>query len=126
MDHDRQRRTALEAQGAIVVVVPAGKDEGRVDIREALKILWAPPYNIKTLMVEGGATVIGEFLTNDTLAVDQLIVTIAPIFVGRGVHVAGAVGDQKLLMPELANIKHASFGRDCIMAATLQRCDYPK
>lgn len=39
---------------------------------------------IRTLMVEGGARVIGSFLEAAGESVDTVVVTVAPTFVGKG------------------------------------------
>ncbi|KAF7793459.1 hypothetical protein EIP86_004571 [Pleurotus ostreatoroseus] len=83
-----ERKTALETAGATVVEV-AGQD-GRVSIGDLL--LTFRKLGIRSLMVEGGATVIQSFLDGasrdpKSSFIDSVIVTIAPTFVG-----AGAVG----------------------------------
>lgn len=54
--------------------------EGRVDLRLALRELAA--RGIQTLLVEGGATVIGAFLRAGL--VDEMFVYVAPVVVGGG------------------------------------------
>lgn len=54
--------------------------EGRVDLRLALRELAA--RGVETLMVEGGATIIGAFLRANL--VDELLTYVAPIVVGGG------------------------------------------
>ncbi|NUM48849.1 MAG: RibD family protein [Anaerolineales bacterium] len=70
----------LESQGAKVLAVAPGPD-GRVDLFAMLLIL--SELGIRTLMVEGGAQVIGAFLK--AKLVDEAVLTLAPIFVG-GLH----------------------------------------
>lgn len=97
------RKKALEAAGARLYEVST--ENGKVilfilchpvdylDIRVGLLSVSASlqklhELNINSIMVEGGATVIGTFLTTaqstDTSVIDTIIVTIAPTFVGGG------------------------------------------
>ncbi|RKO86533.1 dihydrofolate reductase-like domain-containing protein, partial [Blyttiomyces helicus] len=81
--HDPARREELEGAGAVVVVAAEKADSsGRVDLEDALRLLAAPPLGIRSVMVEGGATVIGAFLDGGPTAVDLVVVTVAPRFVG--------------------------------------------
>ena len=74
---DKDRRLALEAQGAEVFQV--GKDDaGLLKLHEVLSELKSK--GVRSLMVEGGARVIQAFLSQGLA--DQLILTISPNFVG--------------------------------------------
>jgi len=81
---DPQRKSALEAAGARVVEVPQSsaipnEDPSHIPIASILQVL--RDSGITSLMVEGGASIIGSFLREGT--VDALIITIAPVFVGE-------------------------------------------
>lgn len=76
VDSDPDRRAALVARGATVVVAGVGD----VDLEEALAQLAA--RGLERVLVEGGPT-----LNRDMLAaglVDELFVTVAPVLVGAG------------------------------------------
>lgn len=70
-------RKMLEWKGARVLAVPAGPD-GRVDLPQTLSLF--AELGIRTLMVEGGAQVIGAFLR--ARLVDEVVITLSPRFVG--------------------------------------------
>lgn len=72
-----KRQKALEKAGARIIRF-ASDDKGYVPIRSFLKYLAGEGMN--SLMVEGGACVIGSFLSSQL--VDQVVITIASCFVG--------------------------------------------
>jgi 3,4-dihydroxy 2-butanone 4-phosphate synthase/GTP cyclohydrolase II len=102
------RVAALEALGTTVLTVPAAPD-GRVALAPLLDLLGS--RGIKTLMVEGGASVIAEFL-KQKLA-NKLVVTISPQLLG-GVHPIGF--DNSI---ELENVSYRQLGKDMIVEAEL-------
>jgi 2,5-diamino-6-(ribosylamino)-4(3H)-pyrimidinone 5'-phosphate reductase len=76
---DDGRKSTLEDAGARVIGVPSV--DGFITISDLLKVLY--DFGIKTLMVEGGATIIGSFLaeaarSKPNTIIDTLIITIAP------------------------------------------------
>jgi riboflavin-specific deaminase-like protein len=70
-----ERKAALENLGARVFILNRGAD-GRLDLRQALTMMRLA--GLSSLMVEGGARVIGSFLAG-RLA-DQAVVTLAPLW----------------------------------------------
>jgi riboflavin-specific deaminase-like protein len=76
----------------------------RLDLAKGLGIL-RNTYKINTVMVEGGAKIISEFL-NQQLA-DQVIITIGPKVIGRGIRYNA---DCKLKL-----IKTEQFGEDLVI-----------
>lgn len=79
MDVDRDKMVRIRQSANVVVhQVPCG-DDGRVDLRQMLKIL--ADAGVTSLLVEGGATIHGAFLRQQL--VDQVILFIAPIFAGN-------------------------------------------
>ena len=85
---DLARRSALEAAGARVVPCTAG-DGARLDLAEVLER--AAAAGIRSVMVEGGARILGSFLQAPHL-VDRVVVTIAPVYVGGLSMATGLVG----------------------------------
>ncbi len=77
---DPERRMALETVGASTIHAPTTPRD-RVDLGDLLDELGQ--LGVKSVMVEGGATIINSFL--DQGLVDYVMLTIAPTFVG-GLH----------------------------------------
>ncbi|CAO3599138.1 unnamed protein product [Absidia cylindrospora] len=103
------KKVALEEAGAKIFVVhepTSSSTIGRFVWKDVLALL--SQQGIKSVMVEGGSRIIQSCLTSG--AVDQLIVTIAPIYVGdQGVDVSATT--------ELDHVQYQIFGRDIVMAA---------
>ncbi|KAJ3147363.1 2,5-diamino-6-(ribosylamino)-4(3H)-pyrimidinone 5'-phosphate reductase [Geranomyces variabilis] len=120
--YDGERKRALENAGAVVLAVRSDS-RGRVHFPSALAAL--RNTGVQSVMVEGGATIIGALLTSPEMRVDLLVVTIAPTLIGRGVH---AIGDglkqdakddfEKLpVLPKLVDVRWEKFGSDMVMLA---------
>lgn len=93
-----------------IIVCPIDK-EGLIDLEKLLDILYK--RGIKTLMVEGGGTVIWSFLRSDL--VDDLYVYIAPIIVGGKLTPTMADGpgiksEDELISLKIADIKKLGEG----------------
>ncbi|KAI9508347.1 dihydrofolate reductase-like domain-containing protein [Russula earlei] len=113
------RRDALQAAGATVILVepetihpdlpPATSN---LSLRAVLRSL--REKGIRSVMVEGGARVIQSFLSERL--VDALIVTTAPVLVGRdGV----GYGEGLEQIPSLEYIQTEFLGRDTVVALKL-------
>jgi riboflavin-specific deaminase-like protein len=109
-DPDPARRSALEALGASVLVLPADESR-RVHLGALLDQLGQ--RGLKTLMVEGGATVITEFLKQQLA--DHLVVTIAPCIAG-GLRAVEALEDTLTLH----NVAYHRHGADMVLEADLR------
>jgi 3,4-dihydroxy 2-butanone 4-phosphate synthase/GTP cyclohydrolase II len=96
--HDPQRRAILEAAGASIHILPAD-GRGRVDLDALLDHLGA--CGVASLMVEGGAGVISSFLR--AKLVDQVVITIALIFVGGLGAVDAWMADQEIRSASVDN-----------------------
>lgn len=85
-------------------------NEGRVDLRGALRDLQA--RGVQTLLVEGGATVIGAFLRSGL--VNEMYTFIAPMVVGGGapslVEGPGATDKEHVLKLKLADVTPLGSG----------------
>lgn len=75
-DCDRGARAALGSAGVPLVEVPA--DAGDGGLRTVLDALWA--RRVRSVLVEGGASVAGAFLTAGL--VDRLVAHVAPLLLG--------------------------------------------
>lgn len=109
---DSEKRSVLEAAGAVVKTVPAAS-RGGLDIKAVLKVLGQA--QVTSLLVEGGSRVHGSFL--DAGQVDQLLLFVAPKFLGnQGVPLATLPGNKKKKdLPNLKIIKTRRYGEDVLI-----------
>ncbi|TPX72327.1 hypothetical protein SpCBS45565_g00608 [Spizellomyces sp. 'palustris'] len=119
------RKTALEAIGVRVLVVQSDPNTGRVSVPAALDALYKE--GIKSVMVEGGATVIESLLTRSQQAIDLVVVTVAPVWVGTGVQVirgetafGGSANAEMTTLPKLTNVRYEQFGVDMVLAGVIE------
>ncbi|ORZ18766.1 dihydrofolate reductase-like domain-containing protein [Absidia repens] len=110
------KKVALEEAGAKIFVIhePTTASSSSSSTTTAGRFVWKDVLallshqGIKSVMVEGGSRIIQSCLTSGS--VDQLIVTIAPVYVGnQGVDVSATT--------ELDHVHYLTFGRDIVMAA---------
>lgn len=87
----QERCVRAEELGARVLRLPEN-GEGRVDLRDLLAAL--RERGVRSVMVEGGATLITSFL-RERLA-DRLAVCVAPKLLGRGIEAVGELGIRDL------------------------------
>ncbi|GEM06577.1 hypothetical protein Rt10032_c01g0594 [Rhodotorula toruloides] len=81
-----------------------------IDLRNFLLDEVATPYFGRSLMVEGGASVISSFLSTPGL-VDLVIVTVAPVLIGDdGV----SVTKEGVHLPRLTHVRTQVFGKDTV------------
>ena len=99
----------LESKGVKILTVPQSPD-GRIDLPAMLNDLFES--GIKTLMVEGGAQVITAFLRENL--VDQVIITIAPVFVG-GLRAVETILSSNDHFPRLDSVKIEPYGLDWVI-----------
>ncbi|KAG2345198.1 bacterial bifunctional deaminase-reductase [Suillus weaverae] len=121
---DDERKSTLEDAGARVIGVPSfiTISSGFIMIPDLLKVLYN--FGIKTLMVEGGATIIGSFLaeparTKLNAIVDTLIITISPTLIGDD----GVGYGEKLSATQIPSLKHIRtevMGRDVVVVSALE------
>jgi len=110
---DPDRQTALEADGARILKFPTDKS-GQVSLPAVLERL--ADLDVNSVMVEGGARVITSFLSQ--LLVDQVVLTIAPIFMGG----LSALEPESLLkesFPHLKNMGYEQLGKDLVVWGNL-------
>ncbi|PCH34154.1 hypothetical protein WOLCODRAFT_94924 [Wolfiporia cocos MD-104 SS10] len=120
MQEYSQRKKELEDAGARVLELASedGMEHGRFDIPDLLAKLKL--FGIRSVMVEGGASVIQSFLAAASggasgSQVDVVIVTIAPTLVGReGVEYGSNVLAGKV--STLHTIETEAFGPDAVIA----------
>ncbi len=93
----------------------AGTQAGQVDLAAALRLLHQ--RGIRSLMVEGGASVITALLQNRL--VDALVMTVAPLMIG-GYKAVGELGlSSQQPFPSLAPIHSEKLGDDLIVWGAL-------
>ncbi|KAI9105465.1 dihydrofolate reductase-like domain-containing protein, partial [Phlyctochytrium arcticum] len=78
---DQEKQARLESLGATILCVPGDSSTGRINMKLALQQLFSK-FRVRSVMIEGGATVIQTVLKDETLDIDLLAITIAPKFVG--------------------------------------------
>ncbi len=112
---DPARQAALEAAGARVVRLPTGPN-GLVSLPALLDYLHGG--HIRSLMVEGGATVISNFLAAHLA--DRLVLTIAPLMLGglNAVADLGRLNGQA--MPHLVRPRYQALGKDVVLFGELE------
>ena len=105
-----ERQATLEKLGAHVFRLPTGP-HSMIDLHPLLAYLG--DKGINTLMVEGGAQIIANFLASRL--VDQVIVTIAPVVVG-GLRVVDSVSlFQSNNFPRLRQLHYQQVGDDLVV-----------
>ncbi|WP_374688498.1 GTP cyclohydrolase II [Promineifilum sp.] len=111
---DRGRQAELEAAGARVVRLPADGN-GMVNLEALLAFL--DRRHIRSLMIEGGATVISSVLAAHLA--DRLVLTIAPLMLG-GLNAVANLGQLNgQAFPHLTHPRHYAVGRDVVLAGEL-------
>jgi len=113
---DSERRQELEGAGARVILVKRSdcEQETGLDITSVLATLRT--LGIETLMVEGGAKVIGTFLEGASRMVDTVIMTIAPGIVGKE-----GTGYESQALENGRWIRTAQIGRDTVVGLEVRR-----
>jgi 3,4-dihydroxy 2-butanone 4-phosphate synthase/GTP cyclohydrolase II len=104
----------LQAAGARILETKEDS-QGRVDLADLLGQLFA--LGVRRLMVEGGGQVITSFLQQKL--VDQLALTIAPIFVG-GYPGYSPVKVEEKITPRLKLVEYIPLGEDVIVWGSLR------
>ena len=105
----QQQKQQLESLGAKIIVLPSTED-GRVSLTALLD--WLAEQSIHSLMVEGGARMIQQFLRERL--VDRVIVTIAPLFVG-GLKSVGSLPENMILQ----DVTYEQMGADLVVSGRL-------
>ena len=111
-------REAVAAWGAEALVLPAGPD-GRVDLAELLNELGR--RNVMSVLVEGGATLLGSLF--DAGLVDKVHAIIAPLIIG-GPAPAAVVGEGAQRMADarrLMDVAVERLGDDVLVTGYLRR-----
>lgn len=99
-------RSAVEAQGAELLLVPAGVD-GRVDLDRLLRELGR--RDVLTLLVEGGGVVLGSFF--DRGLVDKVHAVIAPMIIGASEAPAAVAGTGAYRMADALPLREVTVER---------------
>lgn len=108
---DFEKEEVLVRSGAKVLHVPLNSDS-LVDLAALLGQL--KEMGIRSLMVEGGAQIITNFLKHKL--VDQLVLTMAPIYVG-GLHAVWPLQLNLSNPTRLENIDWEMYGSDLVLRA---------
>jgi GTP cyclohydrolase II len=108
---DAARREQLEAAGAQVLAVPPNS-QGQVDLPALLAQL--RQRGIERLMVEGGASVITNFLAAQLA--DRIVLTIAPVLVGGLNAVGSLIQPARTGFPRLRSPRYEQMGDDLVLS----------
>ena len=94
--------------------VPLKMDDGGFSWPEILSTL--STRGIKSVMIEGGASVISDVLSQNLA--DVIIITIAPVFIGRdGVGIAASFREEEWLH----DVQSISVGNDIVLAGRTRK-----
>jgi GTP cyclohydrolase II len=104
-----EKAAQLAARGAEVWFLPKTAN-GRVDLPALFARLGAE--GIRSVMVEGGASIITSILGSDLA--DQLLVTVAPCLLG-GVRAVGSLDGAGVARPRLARVRYLRAGDDLLV-----------
>ena len=104
----------LESRGAVIRVLPRDA-AGRVDLAGALACL--ADMGIRTLMVEGGASVIGSFVRQRL--VDHCVITVVPRLIGGIKALDGPCSPDDLAPLSIADCRYEPLGCDLIIHGAL-------
>ncbi|MEN3355784.1 MAG: cyclohydrolase [Betaproteobacteria bacterium] len=110
---DSARR--LQDKGARIFRV--GQEQGRVDLRAALKLLRS--LDLRSVMVEGGATVINGILARQL--VDYCVLTITPKLIGGIKAVETLCRPQNATPLSIVDCRYQTLDRDLIAYGPLSR-----
>lgn len=120
-----ERVALLAAYGGKYISMPCHHDDARLDWRALLATL--REHGLRSVMVEGGGHIINSLLAPPHLdAVDAVIVTIAPTWLGRGGVVVSPArrvdeGGNAVPAARLAGVRWRSFGEDVVMCGSIKR-----
>ena len=113
-----ERRAALEAVGADVIMLPA--DSGKVSLTALLDELGG--RSVTSVLVEGGATVLGAFF--DGGLVDRVLAFVAPMVIGgtaAPAAVGGAGASHLAHAARLHDVEVRQIGADTLIAGYVRR-----
>jgi 2,5-diamino-6-(ribosylamino)-4(3H)-pyrimidinone 5'-phosphate reductase len=111
-DQNNEKKLQLESLGVKIVIVET--DQDRLPLSQVYKVL--KNHGIKSLMIEGGSKIIQSCLLSNSF--DQLIITIAPIFIGSDGVPAMTANQQDIM--RLTQVKYQTLGNDIVMSAKSQ------
>ncbi|CED84478.1 RIB7, arfC [Phaffia rhodozyma] len=114
-----KRRIELEDAGCRILVMPT-KGTGRFDLLPLLDRL--NTSMITHLMIEGGARVISSFLNTPKNTLDLVVVTVAPVLIGKGG--VEIVNENSTPSPELLSLGTETFGKDVVFACKVRHRDW--
>jgi len=108
----KQKAKDLESAGARLIYCKSS-NTGHVDIVDLLGQLIK--HNINSLMVEGGASVVQNFLECKQHIIDTVIITISPMFVGGVKAVSNLLPIGQTSKYQLSNLRYQVLGIDMVV-----------
>lgn len=113
--NNREKRERLRQKNAEILELPPLAN-GWVDLEALLQVLWK--RGIRSVMVEGGARIMGSFLRHGL--VDQLVLTITPFLLGGYRAVQGSESPALVERVRLNNLRHRQIGEDLLVRADVE------
>lgn len=108
-DQNKEKKLQLESLGLKILIVDT--DQDRLPLQKVFETL--KQQGINSVMIEGGSRIIQSCLVSNSF--DQLIITIAPIFIGsEGVPAMTAIQQD---ITRLAKVQYQTLGNDIVMSA---------
>jgi 2,5-diamino-6-(ribosylamino)-4(3H)-pyrimidinone 5'-phosphate reductase len=120
-------KRALEICGGQYICIPLTTEESRKELRWRDIINSLTTREIKSIMIEGGGTVINTLLQEKHLdLIDSVIITIAPVWLGEGgvlINPRRRTDEQGQPLPvaRLDQVKWKQFGDDVVMCGKIKR-----
>jgi 2,5-diamino-6-(ribosylamino)-4(3H)-pyrimidinone 5'-phosphate reductase len=117
---DQERIKILEDAGGELLCADHFWEDGGVQWGVILRRLWVK--GIGSVMVEGGAKVIEDLMKEENQElVDRVIVTIAPVWLGRGGVTVAPERQEEKEVARLENVKYVQMGDDVVMCGTFKK-----
>jgi riboflavin-specific deaminase-like protein len=92
----------------IIPVKPLQSDTSKLDINEVLRVLYSD-FAIKSVMVEGGVSVLSSFIAQDIC--DYILLTVCPAFLGEG----NRISFERKHRASFSIMQKARFGKDVVL-----------
>lgn len=102
----KERKEMLERKGARVL--ECGGEQGHVDLRQMVHLLWE--LGIRSMMIEGGSSILTSFVERYWDIVDEVVITICPLLLG-GLKPFHGLESPRILQ----NAFFTNLGRDTIL-----------
>ncbi|KAI9824984.1 MAG: hypothetical protein M1819_000782 [Sarea resinae] len=116
-------KSFLESHGGLAIYLPSRPEGNQIDWGSILTAL--AERGIKSIMIEGGATVVTDLLdAENAKSVDSVIVTIAPTYLGQGSSIVSPrrrtdKGGAAVPATRFQNVAWQPLGEDVVMCGNI-------